>query len=151
MSRVYHRQSRPRWPLRKIIEVVLGVVILVPLLGAGTIAVLHLTGLEDPHPLVRLVEVEGDSMEPTFHPGEQLLFVRKEWHEGSVVIADIGEPTAVVKRVWGTEGGKVIITGDNTETTASFRLPKDKIIATFFCRTRLKFAPPEIGKKPASP
>ncbi len=91
MSRVYHRQSRPRWPVRKIIEVVLAVVVLVPLLGAGAIAVLHLTGMDEPHPLVRLVAVAGNSMEPTFHAGEQLLFVRKQWHQGSVVIADIAD------------------------------------------------------------
>ncbi len=112
----------------KIVKVVLSALILVPLLGAGTLAVLHLTGLDEPHPLVRFVVVEGDSMAPTFHPGEQLLFTQRPWQEGSIVIADINEKTAVVKRVWAIQGEEVVITGDSVEVTASYRLPKDKII-----------------------
>ena len=134
----------------KILKVVVSAIILIPLLGVGAIAALHLIGLDEARPLVRIVIVEGKSMEPTFEPGEQLLFVRKEWGKGSIVIADIGEPTEVIKRVWDVRGDEVIITGDNTQVTASYRLPKDKIIATFLCRTQLKFAPPQIGRRPGA-
>jgi signal peptidase I len=151
MSRVHRSHEKQRWSPGKKIEAVLGVVILVPLLGAGGIALLHLTGLTDPHPLVRLVIVDGDSMEPTFHPGEQLLFLRRPWGVGSIVLAEVGEANAVVKRVREWQGDRVVITGDNHAVTATYRLSPDKIIATFFCRTRLNFPPPRLGEKPASP
>jgi signal peptidase I len=150
MSRVYHRNAARPWPTRKIVKVVVGLILLVPLLGAGTIAELHLSGLHKPHPLLRLVIVEGESMEPTFHPGQQLLFVRRPWRQGSIVIADTGDSYEVVKRVVTQRGDTVVITGDNRAVTASYALPSDKIIATFCCRTGLKFAPPQLRKQPAS-
>lgn len=150
MSRVYRRPGQPqRSSLRRVVMSVLGAAVVLPLLAAGAVAVAHLTELDSPHPLLRLVIVEGDSMLPTFQPGEQLLFVRKPWQEGSIVIADIGEPSAVVKRVVGRRGDRVIITGDNQQVTASYAVPPDRIIATFCCRTGLRFAPPEMKGKPS--
>jgi signal peptidase I len=149
MSRVYHREARPRWSVRKIVGAVLGIIVVLPLLGAGAIAIIHLTQLDSPHPLLRLVTVEGDSMLPTFHAGQQLVFVRKPWHKGSIVIADVGEPAPVVKRVWGGTQDDVIITGDNQQITATYSVSPDKIIATFCCRTGLTFAPPQLRGKPA--
>lgn len=147
MSRVYHRQGHTRRSLRKIVVSVLGAVVVLPLLAAGAVAVAHLTEMDSPHPLVRLVVVEGDSMLPTFQAGEQLLFVRRPWREQSIVIADIGEPSPVVKRVVGRRGELIVITGDNTQVTASYAVPPDKIIATFCCRTGLRIAPPQLQSK----
>jgi hypothetical protein len=143
MSRVYRSTPRPPRPVGRILKLTLSALVVIPLLGAGAIAALHLSGADDPHPLVRLIVVEGNSMLPTFHPGEQLLFVRGRWGPGSVVLADVGEDRAVVKRVWEVQGDRVIITGDNNKTTASYRLPRERIIARFCCRTGLKLSPPE--------
>ncbi|HEY3397027.1 MAG TPA: S24/S26 family peptidase [Armatimonadota bacterium] len=118
---------------------IFGVVVALPLLTAGAIAVLHLAELDSPHPLVRLVVVEGRSMRPTFRAGEQLLFVRKPWKVGDVVIADVHDADSVVKRVVAERDGEVLITGDNTQGTASYMLPRDRIIATLLCRTGLRF------------
>ncbi len=148
MSRVYHRQGKPRRSLRRLVVSVLGAAVVLPLLTAGAVAVIHLTQLDAPHPLLRLVIVEGNSMLPTFQPGEQLLFARRPWQEQSVVIADIGEPSPVVKRVVGRRGDRIIITGDNQQTTATYAVPPDRIIATFCCRTGLRFAPPEMKGTP---
>jgi signal peptidase I len=147
MSRVYRSNRRPRWSLGKRIRVAATTIIAVPLLGLGTIAVLHLAGLNQPHPLARLVIVIGDSMEPTFHPGDQLLCLRRPWDVGSVVIADVGEKTPVVKRVVSRQGASVFITGDNAAVTASYTISPDKIIAVYCCRTGLKF-PPTLPPNP---
>lgn len=151
MSRVYRRGvEETRRRRRHLLISLLGVVLVSPLLLVGAVALLHLLGLNSPHPLVRLAVVEGSSMEPTFHPGEQLLFLRRPWHKGSVVLADVKEPNPVVKRVMDVWSGKVLLTGDNQEVTATYLVDPDAIIATYCCRTGLKFRPPELSPpKPA--
>jgi len=145
MSRVYRRGAEEtRRRRRRLLISLLGLVLVSPLLLVGAVAVLHLVGLSSPHPLVRLAIVEGDSMEPTFHPGEQLLFLRRPWQKGSVVLADIKEPNPVVKRVVGEYNGKVLLTGDNQEVTATYLIEADAIIATYCCRTGLRFKPPQL-------
>ena len=145
MARVYRRGAEEvRRRRRRLLISLLGIVLVSPLLLVGAVALLHLVGLNSPHPLVRLAVVEGNSMEPTFRPGEQLLFLRRPWRKGSVVLADIKEPNPVVKRVIDVRSGKVLITGDNQEVTATYLVEPDAIIATYCCRTGLKFRPPEL-------
>jgi hypothetical protein len=121
----------------------LGTLAAVPILGVGVLAVLHIVGLDSPHPLARFVIVNGKSMLPTFVPGEQLLFVRRSWEVGDVVIADVGEDEAVVKRVVKIKNDQVVITGDNKAVTATYRLPADRIVATLVMPTGLRFTPPK--------
>jgi signal peptidase I len=141
MSRSFCRDRKRPWCFRRVVNLVGTVVIVIPLLAVGTIAVLHLVGLHKEHPLVRLVIVIGHSMDPTFAPGEQLLCVRRGWEPGSIVIADVGEKTPVVKRVVSRQDDSVYITGDNAAVTASYTITPDKIIAVYVCRTGLKFPP----------
>ena len=63
----------------------------------GLVAILHVVCLLCQRPLVRLVEVEGISMQPTFEPGDRLLFVRRHFQPDSIVIADAGEDGRVIK------------------------------------------------------
>ena len=138
MARTVSRPHRPRRWVRTVVVFLLGA----PIIVAGGLAWLHLAGLNSPHPLVRFVQVEGESMLPTFQPGEQLLFVRRPWKIGSVVLADVGEDKAIVKRVVGFRNGRVLITGDNKAVTASYEIPPDKIVATLLIPTGVRFRPP---------
>ena len=130
----------------RLVRAVLLPLVAVPVVVIGGLALLHLAGLHDPHPLVRFVQVDGNSMLPTFQPGEELIFVRRPWELGSVVIADIGEDRGVVKRVVSFKRGRVQITGDNRQITASYDLPANKIIATLLMPTGVRFAPPPRAK-----
>ena len=111
--------------------------LIVPLLCLGAMAVLHLVCLESDHPLVRFVVLEGSSMTPTYAPGEQLVFGRREWRPGSVVLAKVPGEEPVVKRVVGRRNGWVLVTGDNTEDTTSYLISPDDIMATLLFSTRL--------------
>ncbi len=108
------------------------------LILVGILAALHVGCLLCKHPLVRLVEVEENSMQPTFAPGDRLLFVRRSFEPGSVVLADAGEDGSVIKRVVDATGGHVHLAGDNTEHSAVYDLPHSAILGVYVGRFPLK-------------
>ena len=111
--------------MRTVIKLVKILVIVV-----GLLAGVHIVCLFCDHPLVRLVEVTGRSMAPTLMPGDKVLFVRRSWRVGSVVLAEADEagPVMVIKRVVRSQGNKVFITGDNKEKSESYQVNPDKIL-----------------------
>lgn len=104
----------------------------------GVVAVLHLTCVLCQRPLVRLVEVDGMSMQPTFEPGDRLLFVRKHFQPDSIVLADAGEDGIVVKRVLHMGNGQVHLAGDNSEHTAVYDLPRSAVLGVYVGEVPLK-------------
>ncbi len=104
----------------------------------GLVAILHVVCLLCQRPLVRLVEVEGNSMQPTFEPGDRLLFVRKHFEPGNVVLADTGEDGLVVKRVLHMGNGQVHLAGDNSEHTAVYDLPRSAVLGVYLGKVPLK-------------
>ncbi len=108
------------------------------LILVGILAILHVVCLLCKRPLVRLVEVEGISMQPTFAPGDRLLFVRRHFQPDSIVIADVGEDELVVKRVVRLTDGRVHLVGDNTEHSAEYDLPRSAILGVYVGKVPLK-------------
>ena len=104
----------------------------------GLIAVLHLTCILCQRPLVRLIQVGGISMQPTFQPGDRLLFVRRHFEPGSVVLADTGEDGLVVKRVLGLKGDTVRMVGDNAEHSAVYELRRSAVLGVYAGKVPLK-------------
>ena len=104
----------------------------------GLVVLLHLACLLCRHPLVRLVEVEGVSMQPTFAPGDRLLFIRWHFEPGSIVIADTGGDGLVVKRVADVTDERVLLVGDNREESETYNLAATAIIGVYLCRFPLK-------------
>ncbi|MEA2684934.1 MAG: hypothetical protein QOE93_129 [Actinomycetota bacterium] len=73
---------------------------------------------------LRRVEVDGDSMLPTLHPGDRLLVVRgPRARPGDLVtLPDPRQPSRiVVKRVAGVTGGTVVVRGDNPDASTDSR------------------------------
>ena len=108
------------------------------LLLVGLLAALHVVCLLCQHPLVRLVEVDGISMQPTFEPGDRLLFIREPFEPGSVVIAEAGDDGLVIKRVVDVTGGHVHLVGDNSEHSAAFNLLRSEVLGVYVGRFPLK-------------
>ena len=104
----------------------------------GLVAILHIVCLLCQRPLVRLVEVEGISMQPTFAPGERLLFVRRHFQRDSIVLAEAGEDGLVVKRVVDVTDGHVHLVGDNTEHSAVYDLPRSAVLGVYVGKVPLK-------------
>ena len=104
----------------------------------GLVVLLHLVCLLCRHPLVRLVEVDGVSMQPTFEPGDRLLFIRRPFEPDSIVIADADGDGLVVKRVVDVTGGHVRLVGDNRAESAEYDLPATAIVGVYLCRFPLK-------------
>ena len=104
----------------------------------GLVAILHVVCLLCKHPLVRLVEVEGTSMQPTFEPGDRLLFIRRHFEPDSIVLADAGEDGPVVKRVVRLTDGRVHLVGDNKEESEWYDLPRSAILGVYVGRFPLK-------------
>ena len=105
-----------------------------PVIVLGLLAGLHLASLNSQTPLFCLVQIDGQSMEPTFRHGEQAAFARLPWRLGSVVVADVGEPDLVVKRVLYSWKGTIFISGDNTEVSETYRVAESDIRAVLLCR-----------------
>lgn len=116
----------------------------IPVILLGVLAGLHFMSLRSARPVFCLVQIDGQSMEPTFQPGEQAAFARLPWKRGSVVVADVGETDLVVKRVVVTANDKVLITGDNREVTETYRVDRDDIRAVLVCR--IPFTSPMAGE-----
>ena len=108
------------------------------LLLVGVLAALHVVCLLCKHPLVRLVQVDGVSMQPTFEPGDRLLFIREDFEPGSVVIADAGDDGLVVKRVVDVTSGNVHLMGDNREKSEEYYLPRTAVICVYLLQLPLK-------------
>jgi len=119
--------------MRILLKTAKGLLILV-----GVVVLLHLICLLCQRPLVRLVEVEGNSMQPTFAPGERLLFIRRHFEPGSIVIADAGDDGLVVKRVIDVTGGNVHLVGDNREESEEYDLPRAAVLCVYLFRFSLK-------------
>jgi len=119
--------------MRILLKTAKGLLILV-----GILAALHVVCLLCQHPLVRLVEVEGNSMQPTFEPGDRLLFVRRHFQPGSIVVADAGEDGSVIKRVVDVADGQVHLFGDNREKSEEYYLPQTAIIGVYLLQFPLK-------------
>lgn len=115
----------------------------------GLMACAHLIGLASAHPLVRLAQVDGISMEPTLHNGQQVLFARLPWHEGSIVLADPPDDGLVVKRVERCEGGQIFLRGDNREMSAVYEVPPDRLVGTMLCCTPFHSPMPPPEEDPA--
>ncbi len=104
----------------------------------GLIAVLHLTCILCKRPLVRLIQVDGISMQPTFDPGERLLFIRRHFEPDSIVLADAGADGLVVKRVLDLTDGEVRLVGDNSEHSAVYDLPRSAVLGVYVGKVPLK-------------
>lgn len=104
----------------------------------GLVAILHVVCLLCQRPLVRLVEVDGISMQPTFAPGDRLLFIRRHFQPDSIVLADAGEDELVVKRVVDVADGHVHLAGDNIEHSAVYDLPRSAVLGVYVGRFPLK-------------
>jgi len=104
----------------------------------GILAILHVVCLLCQRPLVRLVEVEGISMQPTFAPGDRLLFIRRHFEPDSIVLADAGDDGSVIKRVVDLTDGHVHLVGDNTEHSAVYDLPRSAILGVYAGKVPLK-------------
>lgn len=104
--------------------------------------ILHLVCLYCGRPLVRLVQVDGNSMEPTFEPGDRLLFIRGRWKESSVVLADVHEDLPVIKRVCKAglhpSSSPYKLCGDNREISMTYWVNKEQILCVLLCRIPLK-------------
>jgi len=104
----------------------------------GILAILHVVCLLCQRPLVRLVEVEGNSMQPTFAPGNRLLFIRKHFEPDSIVLADAGEDGIVIKRVVNVTEERVHLVGDNTEESEVYDLLRSEVLGVYVGRFPLK-------------
>lgn len=100
----------------------------------GLLAIVNLATINEAHPPLRIMQVSGQSMEPTLHDGEQLVFGRFPWHLGGVVLAEV-EEGPVVKRVVGLRKGNLLLSGDNKEISATYEVPPESLIGILFCRS----------------
>jgi signal peptidase len=82
----------------------------------------------------RTIVVSGESMEPTMHTGD-IVFVWPEssYEVGSVVVYRVpegqpGEGTAVIHRVTGHQGNKMILQGDNNDSIDPWNPTADDIV-----------------------
>ena len=112
--------------------IMLAAKVIVLLLGLAAIAYFVLAKCN--HPLLFLSEVQGESMQPTLHPGERILCVRVPWQQGDIVLADVGEEHLVVKRVAECGGRRVHLTGDNEQTSCTYWVSPQQIKSVMLCR-----------------
>ena len=98
----------------------------------------------------KLVKVEGDSMEPTFHEGDWILctFARKGAKSGAIVVIEREEQPGIfylkrVKEVRGSNGHEktIFLLSDNPNGVDSRKwgwLPESSIIGQVMFRVRKK-------------
>ncbi len=113
-------------------------VLAIVLIILGLLIALHLVCLLCKHPLLRLVQVAGDSMEPTLSEGDRVLFVRRAWQLGDIVVADVQEDVPVVKRILDIANGELYLQGDNTEVSATYWITPDRIQGVMLCHIPLR-------------
>ena len=119
-----------KWIVRKWIGIIAAIIV-VP---TGVVALMHMTGRESREPRVRFIVLVGQSMLPAFKQGDGLVFARLRWHEGDVVLADVGEADPVVKRVDQVKLDYVHLIGDNREKSAVYTVPREKVMGRLFFR-----------------
>ena len=107
------------------------------LLIVGVMAIAHIVSAKCNRPLLSLSEVEGQSLQPTLNPGERILCVRAPWHQGNIVLADVGEEGVIVKRVAGRWHGWVRLIGDNQQTSCNYWVHPKQIKSVMLCRLTL--------------
>ena len=112
----------------------IGIIAAIILVPPGILAVLHMTGRDSNEPKVRFAVVVGQSMLPTFKQGDGLVFARLRWHEGDVVLADVGERDPVVKRVDQVKLDYVHLMGDNRAKSAVYTVPRERIMGRLLFR-----------------
>ena len=119
---------------------------------AALVATLHLNGLASQRPLVRFVQVTGESMEPTLRSGDRTLFVRQGWKTGSIILADVGEDESVIKRIRATTpGGQVYLCGDNTSVSQTYWIRSRQIQAVMLCRIPIRLPAATVYASPDDP
>ena len=101
--------------------------------------------------VVRLVVVDGRSMEPALQPGDRLLVVRAPLRVGAVVALE-REGRVVVKRVASIDGGDVVVLGDNAAASTDSRrfgpVPRSALLG----RAIYRYAPRgRAGRVPLAP
>ncbi len=101
---------------------------------AGILAIVHLVYLHSERPLLRLARVSGNSMEPTLNPGDRVLFVRRAWRIGSIILANVGEQAPVIKRVRYTTDGYIFINGDNEQVSQAYWIRSHQIVGVMVWR-----------------
>ena len=104
------------------------------LIIAGILATVHLVYLHSERPLLRLARVSGNSMEPTLKQGDRVLFARRTWRVGSIVLANVGEDAPVIKRVQHTTDGSIFVNGDNKEVSQTYWLRSHQIVGVMVWR-----------------
>ena len=106
--------------------------------GAGKAALLlHLAQRPSERPLVRIVVVEGNSMEPVVHSGQLLIFARLPWDVQDIVLADVDEELLVVKRVASCGEDRVLLAGENGNASQNYIVSRHKVIGRLICNTGL--------------
>lgn len=113
----------------------LWVTIEILVIAGGLLATVVLISARTATPAVCLVQVQGISMLPTLRPGDELLFARLPFVPGDVVLADVGEPDPVVKRIENIDRRIIFLAGDNRSCSATYRAARVSILAVMVCRT----------------
>ena len=99
---------------------------------------MHLVSLLSNRPLICLAQAVGNSMHPTLLNGERVLFVRRGWQVGDIVLADVPDVGLVIKRVHAVSDGEVYLQGDNQVVSQDFRVTPDRIQGVMLCRVQLR-------------
>lgn len=116
-------------------------------LFAGSVATVALAMLGSDKPLVRVARVDGVSMAPTLRAGEELLFARKPWHVGDIVLANVQDTEPVVKRIVATvPGSAIILAGDNRGVSEIYSVHPADLLGVCIARSVVKL--PSLAKEP---
>ena len=86
----------------------------------------------------RLAIVDGDSMLPTLRHGDWLLFLRRPFSIGQIVLADLDPREYIVKRVAQIKqcGNLPVVTlaGDNAAVSGTYLVRASDIMGVALCR-----------------
>jgi hypothetical protein len=108
--------------------------------GLGLLAAIAVMSTGSAHPPLRIVQVTGNSMTPTYLHGEQLVFTQANWRVGSVVLADVGDGIPVIKRIEAIGASGIHLVGDNPTVSLTYTVPPSAIVGT--CALKLPFTSP---------
>jgi len=90
--------------------------------------------------VVRLVVVDGRSMEPALQPGDRLVVLPLRARVGDVVAAERGG-RVLVKRVASIDGDDVVLLGDNASASTDSRTFGPVPRSTLLGRAVYRYAP----------
>ena len=108
------------------------------LIALGLVALADLVCLLCNRPLIRLARVTGDSMTPTLLDGERVLFVRRGWQVGDIVLANVDGDAPVVKRILRVEAGELYLRGDNVAISETFWVKPEQLSGVMLFRCQLR-------------